>query len=72
LFAKEPAAAMREFNVLSDTHGAEYGKRAGGQISIVTSSGTNQLHSYPGSLAAVEASGQPWAYSMGPEEVSGL
>src|SRR2546422_4659961 len=36
--------AVREYNVLSDTYGAEYGKRAGGQISIVTSSGTNQLH----------------------------
>src|SRR5579864_1566085 len=36
--------AVREFNVLSDTYGAEYGKRAGGQINIVTSSGTNQLH----------------------------
>src|SRR5213593_1914455 len=36
--------AVREFNVLSDTYGAEDGKRAGGQISIVTSSGTNQLH----------------------------
>src|SRR3989475_5393549 len=35
---------VREFNVLSDTYGAEYGKRAGGQITIVTSSGTNQLH----------------------------
>src|SRR5262249_18288700 len=36
--------AVREFNVLSDTYGAEYGKRAGGQITIVTSSGTNQVH----------------------------
>lgn len=36
--------AMREFNVLTDTYGAEYGKRAGGQISVVTSSGTNQVH----------------------------
>src|SRR5438132_3032853 len=36
--------AVREFNVLTDTYGAEYGKRAGGQITIVTSSGTNQLH----------------------------
>src|SRR5712692_6556132 len=36
--------AMREFNVLSDTYGAEYGKRAGGQISVVTNSGTNQAH----------------------------
>jgi hypothetical protein len=36
--------AVREFNVLGDTYGAEYGKRAGGQINVVTSSGTNQLH----------------------------
>ena len=36
--------AVREYNVLQHTYGAEYGKRAGGQISIATSSGTNQLH----------------------------
>src|SRR5881296_299412 len=36
--------AVREFNVLTDTYGAEYGKRAGGQITVVTSSGTNQVH----------------------------
>ncbi len=36
--------AVREFNVVSDTYGAEYGKRAGAQVSIVTASGTNQLH----------------------------
>src|SRR2546426_4698844 len=36
--------AVREFNVLTDTYSAEYGQRAGGQITIVTSSGTNQLH----------------------------
>jgi hypothetical protein len=36
--------AVREFNVVTDTYGAEYGKRAGGQISIVSMSGTNQLH----------------------------
>src|SRR2546428_1995095 len=36
--------AVREFNVLTDTYGAEYGKRAGGQINIVTSSGRHQLH----------------------------
>src|SRR6059036_2509085 len=36
--------AVREFNVLTDTYSAEYGKRAGGQINIVTSSGSNQLH----------------------------
>jgi hypothetical protein len=36
--------AVREFNVVSDTYGAEYGKRPGGQVSIVTASGTNQIH----------------------------
>src|ERR1051326_3947261 len=36
--------AVREFNVLSDTYPAEYGKRAGAQVSVVTQSGTNQLH----------------------------
>jgi len=36
--------AVREFNVVSDTYGAEYGKRPGGQVSIVTASGTNDFH----------------------------
>ncbi len=36
--------AVREFNVVADTYGAEYGKRPGGQVSIVTASGSNQLH----------------------------
>jgi len=36
--------AVREFNVVSDTYGANYGKRTGAQISIVTVSGTDQLH----------------------------
>ena len=36
--------AVREFNILRDTYGAEYGKKPGGQISIVTQSGTNQWH----------------------------
>ncbi len=36
--------AVREFNVVSDTYGASYGKRQGAQISIVTASGTNILH----------------------------
>src|SRR5213080_3175376 len=36
--------AVREFNVLTDTYSAEYGKRAGCQINIVTSSGSNQVH----------------------------
>jgi hypothetical protein len=36
--------AVREFNVVTDTYGAEYGKRPGAQVSIITVSGTNQLH----------------------------
>ncbi len=36
--------AVREFNVLTDTYGAEYGKRSAAQVNIVTQSGTNALH----------------------------
>ena len=36
--------AVREFNVLTDTYSAEYGKRAGAQVSVVTQSGTNSFH----------------------------
>ena len=36
--------AVREFNLLTDSYGAEYGKRPGGQALIVTQSGSNQLH----------------------------
>src|SRR5215471_14381131 len=36
--------AVREFNVLRDSYGAEYGKRPGAQVTIVTQSGTNQFH----------------------------
>ena len=36
--------AIREFNLLQDTYGAEYGKRPGGQVTIVTQSGTNTWH----------------------------
>src|ERR1039457_7260478 len=36
--------AVREFNVAADTYGAAFGKRDGAQVSIVTTSGTNQLH----------------------------
>jgi hypothetical protein len=36
--------AIREYNVLQHTYGAEYGKRAGAQVTIVASSGTNQWH----------------------------
>jgi hypothetical protein len=36
--------AVREFSVVTKAYGAEYGKRSGAQINIVTASGTNQLH----------------------------
>src|SRR5206468_7576130 len=36
--------AVREFNVLTDTYSAEYGKRAGAQVSVVTQSGANAVH----------------------------
>ena len=36
--------SVREFNVLRDDYGAEYGKRPGAQVLIVTQGGTNQVH----------------------------
>jgi hypothetical protein len=36
--------AVREFNVVTDAYSAEFGKRPGGQVTIATASGTNQLH----------------------------
>src|SRR5256714_4507833 len=36
--------AVREYNVLQHTYGAEYGKRAGAQVTVVSTSGTNQWH----------------------------
>jgi hypothetical protein len=36
--------AVREFAVVTDTYGAEYGKRPGAQVNIVTASGANELH----------------------------
>src|SRR5207244_8732910 len=36
--------AIREFNVLTGTYNAEYGKRAGAQVNVVTQSGGNQIH----------------------------
>ena len=36
--------AVREFNLLRDSYSAEYGKRPGAQVLIITQSGTNNLH----------------------------
>jgi hypothetical protein len=36
--------AVREFNVQRDSYGAEFGKRPGGQVLIVTQSAGNRLH----------------------------
>jgi Carboxypeptidase regulatory-like domain/TonB-dependent Receptor Plug Domain len=36
--------AVREFNLLRDSYSAEYGKRPGAQVLIVTTSGTNLVH----------------------------
>lgn len=36
--------AVREFNVLRNSYGVEYGKRPGAQVYIVTQGGTNELH----------------------------
>jgi hypothetical protein len=36
--------AVAEFRVLESTYAAEYGRNAGGVVSIVSKSGTNQLH----------------------------
>lgn len=36
--------AVREFNVLRDSYSAEYGKRPGAQVLIVTQSGSNAFH----------------------------
>ena len=36
--------AVREFNVQRDSYGAEYGKHPGGQVIMVTQSGSNEWH----------------------------
>jgi hypothetical protein len=36
--------AVREFNLLLGTYGADYGKRPGGQVTIITQSGSNDWH----------------------------
>jgi len=41
LFSQE---AIREFQVLTNSYSAEFGKASGGVVNIVTKSGTNELH----------------------------
>ena len=36
--------AVREFNMETGTYGAEYGKRSGAQVNVVTQSGSNAVH----------------------------
>jgi hypothetical protein len=36
--------AVREFNVMTGAYPAEFGKRAGAQVNVVTQSGTNKFH----------------------------
>jgi hypothetical protein len=57
--------AIREFNVLTDTYGAEYGKRAGGQIAVVTQSGTNSLHGSLFEFLRSSALDQPGIFDQG-------
>ena len=39
-----PADAIREFEVLTHTYDASFGRNAGGQINVVLNSGTNAVH----------------------------
>jgi hypothetical protein len=39
-----PVDAVREFAIVTSTYDASFGRNAGGQVSVVLKSGTNQLH----------------------------
>lgn len=41
---RPPVDAIREFEVLTNGYDASFGRNGGGQISVVTQSGTNSLH----------------------------
>jgi hypothetical protein len=57
--------AIREFNLLTDTYGAEYGKRAGGQVLIVTQSGSNAVHGSIFEFLRNSALDQPGIFDQG-------
>ena len=44
IVVKPSIDALREFRVLTSVYSAEFGRTAGGIISLVTKSGTNQIH----------------------------
>src|SRR5712691_8857845 len=57
--------AVREFNLLTDTYGAEYGKRAGGQVVVVTQSGTNAVHGSVFEFLRNSALDEPGIFDLG-------
>ncbi|HYL34465.1 MAG TPA: carboxypeptidase regulatory-like domain-containing protein [Bryobacteraceae bacterium] len=57
--------AVREFNVLTDTYGAEYGKRSGAQVVVVTQSGSNALHGTLFEFLRNSALDSPGAFDQG-------
>ncbi len=39
-----PADSIREFSVLTNNFGAEYGRASGGVVNVASKSGTNEIH----------------------------
>lgn len=58
--------AVREFNLLRDGYSAEYGKHPGGQVVIVTQSGTNQWHGSVFEYLRNSALDAPNFFDLGP------